>query len=289
MPINETDGFKYFESKEEKLLAIDSTRIDACMEYFKAGDFAGIWINSAVGYKDDNVDFLARYPETRRVEIVARLQSISGLMALRKLQHLQISDFDRPIDFSAFPNLEVLRCEWAKTHHNVGSCRDLRVLHIRKYAPESMNLQELSTLCELRELELVQSKLASLKGIDQMGRLQDLQLSYMPRLEDIDDLASLENTLKVAFFDHCRKIRNHAVLGKLACLKTLVFVDCGKLPSIGFIRSIPTLKNFRILRTDIADGDMSPCIGIKHVDFDNKKHFSHTVDGIRRLTENRGT
>jgi len=45
---------------------------------------------------------------------------------------------------------------------------------------------------------------------------------------------------------------------------------------------MPNLEDFRFMSTDISDGDMTPTIRLKYAAFSNKKHFSHTLEQIRK-------
>lgn len=92
---------------------------------------------------------------------------------------------------------------------------------------------------------------------------------------NIETLVSLD-------FDHCKSIKNHAYVTQFNQLRSLAYNYCGMIPSIKFISKIDSLRSFRFVDTDIVDGDITPCIGLRYAGFTNKKHFSHTMEEIQR-------
>lgn len=81
--------------------------------------------------------------------------------------------------------------------------------------------------------------------------LQNL-LSIHP-LEDLPRLASIE-------FDNCKKLRDHVSIGKSRSLQRALFNHCGSISSLGFLREMPTVREFRFVGTDIQDGDLTPLL-----------------------------
>lgn len=71
---------------------------------------------------------------------------------------------------------------------------------------------------------------------------------------------------------------------KCTSLSILAYNNCGVIPSIQFIQKMNSLSSFRFVGTDIADGDITPCIGLGYAGFSNKKHFSHTIQEIKNLS-----
>jgi protein phosphatase 1 regulatory subunit 7 len=94
-----------------------------------------------------------------------------------------------------------------------------------------------------------------------------------------------KESLTYLFFDHCKSTINHEYVTRLHHLYTLAFNDCGAIPSIKFINTMPSLKDIRFGGTDVIDGDMTPCIGFEYAAFTNKKHFTHTMEQVKKLSD----
>jgi len=104
----------------------------------------------------------------------------------------------------------------------------------------------------------------------------------LSKLEYIDDLELNSNTLKHLRFDVCKKIKNHDYVCKLHNLELLAFDKCSEIPTISFIRDLPSLKSFIFVGTNIKDGDLSACIGRDYVGFLNKRHYSHKFEDLNK-------
>ncbi|MFZ1699393.1 MAG: hypothetical protein WBO10_08585 [Pyrinomonadaceae bacterium] len=75
--------------------------------------------------------------------------------------------------------------------------------------------------------------------------------------------------------DECKKIENYVVMGDLENLERLLIIKSGPIASLDFLKSLYKLDFFSFGGTNIANGDLSPCLGIRYVGFDDKKHYSH--------------
>lgn len=284
MTVSTVDGFKVYEELNRRCVIIESDRIDACMDFYRSGNFDGIWINRIHGYVEDNIDFLERYPDLAHVEIMRKMRDLRSLQALRRLRYLLIAENDSLLDLSLFPELEVLRTEWSSKYKNFDGCKNLKILSLRKYKPRSRDLTELSSLKNLEQVDITQSPIVSLKGLAELERLQKLKLSYLSRFELIDEIANNAASLECLIFNNCRKIQNHSYVAALHNLRILAFNECGEMPSISFIKNMVSLKSFRFVDTNVLDGDMTPCVGLEYAGFFKKRHYSHSKEEIEALT-----
>lgn len=86
-------------------------------------------------------------------------------------------------------------------------------------------------------------------------------------------------------FRACKKIKNYGVVSQIKGLKILRFNDCGSIPNIRFLKEMPNLEDFRFVDTNVLDGDLTPCFGLKSVGFFKKKHYSHTPGELNAILE----
>jgi len=68
--------------------------------------------------------------------------------------------------------------------------------------------------------------------------------------------------------------------GKLTRLRKLILLDCAPLSSLSFVKNIPALEFISFVNTEIRDGDMTPCFGLKYAGFLKKKHYTHTPEQV---------
>ncbi len=286
MSIVNIEGFKVYSNLNgTKSIIIRSDRIDDCMRVYREKSLDGVAITIDHGYELSNVDFLTRYPFIKRLSISNGISDINGIYSLESLESLIISG-KRKIDFSPFSLLKELRAEWSPHFLNLRMCRNLKVLALSNFSPSSRDCTAISDLGWVNKLQITQSTIKNLRGLENFYQLDELQIDYGTKLENICSLENSKETLVSLLFDHCKAIQNHQYVIKLKQLGTLAFNHCGTMTSIEFIKKIPKLKSFRFVGTDVADGNIAPCLGLDYASFSDKRHFSHTVKQIRDINNN---
>jgi hypothetical protein len=260
---------------------------------------------------------------------------LSALGRMRRLKQLYLSGGLEQVDFSGLRKLTSLS---VSARHpvfgNLRTCGSLRVLSItnsglrdltpltglkrlRELVIGEAPLQALTGIGELRNLRrlaLSQVPLGSLNEIAQAGRLHDVYLYMVGRLESIAPLKALP-ALRTLNLGSCRKVRDldsigelrgleslelhgvvvsPATLGRLCRLKLLHLQSYGRIPSIAFVRDLRGLERLYFLEgTVVEDGDMSPLLDLpklKKILFDTRRNYSHTLEEVqRRLAKRRRT
>lgn len=281
MAILNIDGFKLFDKGINSLaLIVESYRIEECMSFFKERDIKEIVINRVHGYHLDNVDFLENFPEIEFISISEGISNMEGIYNLKKLKKLMLGGERSKIDFLNFPLLEQLIIDWSPCFLNLQSCLKLKDVSIFKYKPSSKNFKELSNIFWLEKISISQSNIESFEGLAVFNQLHELNISYCPKLVNLGSLEASVNSLSVLLMAKCKSVKNFDYVGKLKKLKVLAFNDCGSISTISFIKEIPDLESFSFVNTNIVDGDLSPCIGLKYVGFFDKKHYSHKYEQV---------
>jgi hypothetical protein len=283
MAIITIEGFKAYKEIDGKIsIIVNSDHIKDCMRIYTDNNLDGVTVSQ--DYKLQNIDFLADYPNIEHLSISDGVKDISAIHSLHNLKSLLISGKKREIDFSHFPLLKELIVEWCPLLSNMDKCKCLESLTLRGYNPKTKDCSNLPNVTWVERLELVQSTVCTLNGLEKFHKLKKLEFYYCSKLESLCCLESSNESLTYLFFDHCKSITNHEYVTNLSHLYTLAYNDCGVIPSIRFIKKMASLKDIRFVGTDITDGDMTPCIGLKYAAFSNKKHFSHTMEEIKSLS-----
>lgn len=284
MAVIKKNGFNYFDDigGQPSIFIIESDRLSECISFIKENNIKRIAISRSQGFYLENVDFLheCNFVEHLVIMDCEKLNNLNAIHSLQNLKYLSINGNRQNIDFSNFQLLNTLKVDWSNKLKNLDSCTQLRYLQLYYYKPKSKSIEEISNLTTLEQLALVQSPITTLDGIEKLQNLKEIELSYLSKLEKIAPVASLNKTLEVLKFDHCKRIKDHESVGALNNLKILAFNHCSEIESLGFVRKMSSLQDIRFVGTNIKDGDLSPCENFKYVGFFDKKHYSHKFEEL---------
>lgn len=282
MSIVKRDGMNFYDGLNSACIAIESDNIENYLNYIKKHQINYISLSNLF-YTKSNIDFLKEIPFVEKLSITSStVVDYTGLMYLKQLKSLTLEEPQGKVDLCNNISLEELSTEMGKNIINITNLSNLKVLRIWKYRPQNKNLVELGSLSSLEELYITQSPIISLKGCGRLKNLKKLELNYLSKIEYIDEIELNANTLNSLRFDSCKKIKNHDYVARLNELELLAFDECGEIQSISFIRNLTKLKSFIFVNTNIADGDLSPCVGLEYVGFLNKKHYSHKSEDFKK-------
>jgi len=186
------------------------------------------------------------------------------------------------IDFSNFPNLEECReLYFNKRQINIDSCKKLKSLRALKYKSKSGDLSELPFIPSLEVLKLLYVNAISLKGIERFSYVKAISLYRAHKLESLDDLVSLSDVLEEIELEGKTKIFDYHALGKLRVVKRLFLNNVGDIKDLSFLETMPSLKHFAFMDSNVVDGDLSYCKKVNGwVAFTNKKHYSMTFEEL---------
>ncbi|HKG05647.1 MAG TPA: hypothetical protein VKB19_04280 [Pedobacter sp.] len=280
--IIEKNGFRIvtYNAQTYYVLLTDEN-IDSGSAFMKKNEFTGIQLNSVSGFRKDNVDFLKDYSFVEDIMMVTATKlDIGGLQFLENLKSLSIN---RPVvgdlDFNEFPALQSCIINWNKKLIGLENCKSLRNLTLHGYLKP--DLSDLTNLKELRSLAIISSTIHTIAGIDTFQDLQNLDLSYNRNLTSLAGLGLLSNTLKSFEVQACKKINSIDEITNLSQLTQLGINNCGEIASIKPINNLKKLKRLDFWEsTNVLDGDMTPCLGIEKVAFQNRKHYNYTNEQI---------
>ncbi|WP_157956466.1 hypothetical protein [Dyella sp. C11] len=211
----------------------------------------------------DGVEHVHRvHVQTRHLEDPSRLSS---------LHHLRTFGADDAIamDFRHMARLWALGGVWSEHWQGLEHCTSLRSLHVSAFQRKSF--ESLPLIEQYEDLTLIQTRVASLRGLEQASKLTHLSISHASALVDISALGSSKSLRRVEF-DGCRKIHDFSVIGQLEQLELLSLHRCGTIASLGFIRRNVHLRGLGLIETRPADLDLSPCM-----DHPTLRHFGATA------------
>jgi internalin A len=205
---------------------------------------------------------------------------ICDLYELSNLKSLFFIDNSFKIDFSRLPKLEILRFKYNRRVSNLGVLKNLLELLIISLS--EVNLKLLNGLDNLEILRLTRGDFTSLSGIENLKRLRRIDLAYVSKLRDVEQITTLPN-LKKLHIEKCKLLDNFSFLSGNESIEEL-FID--NLESLDFILSLKNLKKINFWYC--KNGDMTPLLKSKSLEqvnfYPNKKKYSHTIEEIIEIT-----
>lgn len=199
----------------------------------------------------------------------------NSLYLLEKLETLWINNdnYGEKIDLKNLKNLKKLIVSTSCINLNgLFELPNLITLKLQRF--NEIDLTKFNMMNSLTSLELVQSKVKSLNGIEKMKNLKYLTLFYSSQLLSIQKISSLKK-LEYLEIRNCKKIENYKYLGKLNNLKRLSIYDCSALNDLSFINHQKKLEFVGLINTNVLDGNIEPLIKIKNHGYTNKKNFNY--------------
>lgn len=177
-------------------------------------------------------------------------------------------------ELERFQGLEELCIQANKGTESFNKITSLKSLKISKYIGKNKDLSDLSNLKQLDTLTLIQCKMNSLNGIENLNKMQCLYLYHNRSLKDISALAKISKTLKVLRIDCCPKIEDFSVLSELENVEMLELSGGNSIPNLDFIKGMKNLKTL-IFTYNVLDGDLSNCMNLSYAACDkNRKHYN---------------
>lgn len=201
--------------------------------------------------------------------------NVNNIYLLEKLETLWINNnnYGEEIDLTKLKSLTKLiianSCVNLKGLYNLPN---LITLKLQKF--NEIDLTKFEMMNKLTSLELVQSKIRTLDGVEKMKNLKCLTLFYSSKLLSIEKISVLKN-LEYLEIRNCKKIENYECLKLLKNLKRLSIYDSSTLNDLLFVNQLKSLEFIGLINTNVNDGNIEPLIKIKSHGYTNKKNFNY--------------
>jgi hypothetical protein len=260
----------------KSIAAYSATFADEISGMLRDGRVAGVAIAPWDGF---NVSDEGKLQPFRAAKIVVLQNlpdfSFTSLVGFSQLEELSFGTTKSSLDASLFPHLRRVSGEWHKNLFKNADGVEWESLRIWKYASRLGDLSDLPSLPKLRELEVTQSQIKTLRGIERYSSLNQLGLFYLGKL---GSLAGIENLpIEIFSAENCKALSDYLALGSCNDIRELKLHRCGGVASLSFVKYLSKLRSFRFMNTDVLDGDLSFLTGIQDLMFTQKHHFSHTL------------
>jgi Leucine-rich repeat (LRR) protein len=248
---------------------------------------SGIEVNSAKGFRGNNVDFLRHMAHVRDLTIIDQtLPDIRGVQYLPNLQSLNLSTYSRtPIDFGGFSHLEQCFVEWIPGAESIFKCNSLRDLYLSRL-PDT-DFERVGALTQLQRFRVTNSRrLNSLAGAERLHKLTSLGLFLLPSLTDLGPIGQLTELLELEIRS-CKRITDLGPVRNLIHLRRLQLTDGGRVRSLAPLTQLQQLEEFHFDGTTvIQDGRLDVLAELprlRAVSFQNRRHYSHSRSAFSEL------
>lgn len=278
------DGFKFYQdiNRNPESLIISGVDLVAEINYIKARKIKSIALSYFESSDVANLDFLIEVPFIHTISITDLKINYLGLYNLLDLKSatLSVSSKNQYLDYSKFKKLEYLSIDWNSNFPDLSENKELKELVIWKFKPKSQSFQELRLPKELQSLEITESNILNLEGLD-LDNLKKFEGHYCNRVSSVQGIRGISKSLNTLILDYCKKLSGYDELMSCGQLEKLILGDCGEIPNLAWLRRLKKIKHFSFYNTKLGDGDTSPCFGIQYVSFKNEKHYTHKVEEFR--------
>ena len=275
----------------EKYVTVVSDKLQKTIETIYNYDIKTIVIKTYDGYSFKDLEWLKECSFIDQVHLFCYEDNfeLKGLHYLKDMKLLNLNvtakKMSQELDFGYFSKLQNCSLDWNPKMENLFNCITLQRLSLRKF--KGKNLKGIDNLSNLNELLINNSLIEGLIGLEGLA-INSLKLSYLKKLETLNGINTLVESLKILELENCPKIEKIDYMEVLSNLQKLGLNNCKQIDSLKPIQNLNKLQQFDFWgNTSILDGDMSPCIGIRKVAFENRKHYNYKNEEIDRINENR--
>jgi protein phosphatase 1 regulatory subunit 7 len=266
-----------------RYLWLNTEDLEGGLRVFREQGLDGIAISTCRGFHLNNVAFLSQIPKVRAFFAASGTDKVDlqAVSTCSSLETLIVGDGPHRVDMTGLHQLQSLSLHWQPGCVLPEPSCVPRLRHLKLWAFREEAMCSLPSYC-LSELALNGAAIRDLRGMNRFPKVSGLSFACCRRLESLRGVEVL-GRLRELRFEACRKLKDWELLRCCKGLRVLWMFDCGKLPGIAFVWQMRLLRDLRICGTNIEDGDLSPCVGIKTVVCDNKRHYSHTEQELKRL------
>lgn len=268
-----------FEDGDYGLRAVlTSSWSEAAGVEIKARKCAEIEINHAKGWKGNSLSFLSDFTELKALKIIDfTIKSVEPIHYLKELRALEVITYClTPIRFTSFPMLEDCGLEWRSGAETLFEHLKLRRLFVNSF--EGKNAGAFGHLVNLENLAILNSPIENLNFLETLGKLRILRLANLKKVHSLKGIEKLVN-LEELEIHTCRCIGSIDEIGGLSALKKLYLNNNGNIDSLSPIKRLENLEAVIFYEsTNIIDGNLSPLILLKklsRVSFQNRRHYTH--------------
>ncbi|MFK8080643.1 MAG: hypothetical protein AB8B97_10190 [Granulosicoccus sp.] len=242
----------------------------------KEKNVTSLRLSRSAGWRSADVTFLKDLDCLRGIEIYsANCKDISPIWALKSSQHIGLDcNLSKAGDFSEFTQLRTCFLRWQTKAASALSATCLEELNVVNYPHDDFS--QLCKLNLLKNLKITSRKLQSLKGVQDLPRLNSLDLFQCNGITCLKPLREA-SSLQTLNLDGCKSLNDLTPLKHLGSLETLSINDCGSILSLEPLIHLEQLKHVYFAGSTIVEnGSLSALMqlsNLQSISFANRKHY----------------
>lgn len=279
------DGFYFYSIFKYKgaalnhdAIIIDETSTDKFVEYINERKINKVIID-LFKCEFSNLDFLININFIEYLVIWG--DGVMDFTPLYCLNSLKFLELVRPsqIYLDKFLKLEFFSTNDVSKVYNIDKTTSLKTLMLNDsiHKTKIYDLLFLKNLCKLDSLYLYGINLTSLNGIEKLTNIKLIVLDDLKKLEDISQIEHLQNSLTSLRVSNCTKLSNIKIISTLKHLRFLAIDNMTNIEDLDFINHLKELNTFISYKTNIINGDLTPCNNVKTVVFNPIRMHYHTM------------
>lgn len=210
-------------------VGMDSERLDECIEEVNRRGATGVFGSPTFGFRQDNVDFLARIAHVDWVWFWdVELNNIDGLYSLANLRYFGVHPKRPDVDFAKFPKLNLVVWIYKPGDTGLSKLTHLSTLNLWRYKGRGKTFEDVQLPTCLENLQISWANVTSLKGLPHLEKLKKLEIHYCRSLGDLAGLRDIAPNLEHMVVTGCGKLsinsidvsefpllRHAAIMGKI--------------------------------------------------------------------------
>lgn len=189
-----------------KVLILKGSWSSDISEYMIRKRIYALRLTDSYGFKGESLSFLSSLTYLKSLELYCwDAKDVKSIETLPQLEVLGLQfRSSKKIDFSHFTNLRVALLTWSKGLESIFLLDNIEYLNIQNYPHK--DLVSIEHMNKLKRLYLTSRKLESLKGIERLINLTELNLYNCQHLVSQIGIEKLKNLNKIGI-DACNKLR----------------------------------------------------------------------------------
>lgn len=267
-----------------RLVTADRVHISKYLEMIETEQIDGLVLSPHTGFEGSDLSILQSAPKLKALVLAYSSEyKLGSISNLSNIEYLSIDDSKEAFDSNCFCRLKHLTLGYYPKFVLPESNATLKSIRLWGYTNKTKDLTSLPHYPSLEVIELVQGNLTSLRGIARYTRLQEILISYVRFLQNINELGLLE--IEKIEFDKCRKILDFSILANCKELRKVFINNCMEISTIKFIENLHALSEFRFVNTRVLDGNIEALLNMKNLialAFTDHRDYAYKLDEIKK-------
>ncbi|SUB84220.1 Uncharacterised protein [Pragia fontium] len=200
-----------------------------------------------------------------------KIDNLDGIYYLKELVFLSCEQ-KLPLNFSFLKNLETLYIKYDKRFVGFNSLKKLKNVLVNSLNENDCRIfTGMSTILKLR----LTGNFITLNGIEDIKNLNDLKVSYSPKLIDMNNINELDY-LSSLHVEKCKGISDFSFLSENKSIKNLFLSE---VDSVDFVKNMGSLEDISFW--NLKNGNLEPllnCNSLRKVYFyPDKKNYNYKL------------